>query len=63
MVGLFIICIINILIFYKVEYKYYKEHGEWDDRPNAFGGPFTYLIVATATFVFAVAILLDKYLG
>lgn len=63
MVALFIISIINALVFYKVEYKYYKEHGEWDDRPNVFGGPFMYLIIAVSTFAFAVAILLDKCLG
>ena len=63
MIALFIISIVNILVFYKVEYKYYKEHGECDDRPNVFGGPLIYLIIDERTFVLAVAILLDKYLG
>ena len=26
---LFIICIVNLITFYNVDYKYYKEHGEW----------------------------------
>ena len=63
MIALFIISIVNILVFYKVEYKYYKECGYWGDRPNSIVGHFTYLIIAVSTFVFAVAILLDKYLG
>lgn len=33
---LFIICIVNLITFYNVDYKYYKEHGEWNDHPNTY---------------------------
>lgn len=60
---LFIICIVNLITFYNVDYKYYKEHGEWNDHPNTYGGIFRNLTAACVTFAIAVALLLDKYLG
>lgn len=44
-------------------YKYYKEHGEWNDHSNTYGGTFRNLTAACVTFAIAVALLLDKYLG
>lgn len=46
-----------------IDYKYYKEHGEWNDHPNTYGGTFRNLTAACVTFAIAVALLLDKYLG
>ena len=46
---LFIICIVNLITFYNVDYKYYKEHGEWNDHPNTYGGTFRNL---TATLCY-----------
>ena len=60
---LFIICIVNLITFYNVDYKYYKEHGEWNDHSNPYGGTFRNLTAACVTFAIAVALLLDKYLG
>ena len=60
---LFIICIVNLITFYNVDYKYYKEHGEWNDHSNTYGGTFRNLTAACVTFAIAVALLLDKYLG
>ena len=44
-----------------IDYKYYKKQGEWDER--GVYGPFMGLYMAAGTFVLAVALLLDKYLG
>ena len=44
-----------------IDYKYYKKHGEWDER--GVYGPFMGLYMAAVTFVFSVVLLLDKYLG
>ena len=60
---LFIICIVNLITFYNVDYKYYKEHGEWNDHSNTYGGTFRNLTAACVTFAIAVALLLDKYLA
>ena len=49
------------MLFYNIDYKYYKKHGEWDER--GVYGPFMGLYMAAGTFVLAVALLLDKYLG
>ena len=58
---LFILTAISLLLFYNIDYKYYKKQGEWDER--GVYGPFMGLYMAAGTFVFAVALLLDKYLG
>ena len=55
---LFILTAISLLLFYNIDYKYYKKHGEWDER-----GVYGPLYMAAVTFVFAVVLLLDKYLG
>ena len=58
---LFILTAISLLLFYNIDYKYYKKHGEWDER--GVYGPFMGLYMAAVTFVFAVVLLIDKYLG
>ena len=60
---LFILTAISLLLFYNIDYKYYKKHGEWNDHSNTYGGTFRNLTAACVTFAIAVALLLDKYLG
>lgn len=35
---LFILTAISLLLFYNIDYKYYKKHGEWDE--HGLYGPF-----------------------
>ena len=58
---LFILTAISLLLFYNIDYKYYKKQGEWDER--GVYGTFRNLTAACVTFAIAVALLLDKYLG
>lgn len=46
---LFILTAISLLLFYNIDYKYYKKQGEWDER--GVYGPFMGLYMAAGTFV------------
>ena len=41
---LFILTAISLLLFYNIDYKYYKKQGEWDER--GVYGPFMGLYMA-----------------